>query len=771
MAGRLTTSLPTDSCPSAPCGHGVPGRRRRWPGPLSSLAFAAALVGCGGSAGGPTAADAVAGNEAPVANDVNAPTAGGEAASEFVGRLALAELELSRGDFAAARAACEPLRTQFAAPEYGRFVELSKRIDAAEAAATPAAPATGVLEQTAATPSSTGSDLSTAAASTPAAVPAAGPSPEATADARPPEPPPQLEAVGGVILDGEAVASRVAVNDLAAEHALRRVRGTAAAADALDYLTWFLARHEVPDDRSEEFEAERERVEEAAAAGEYRNGSKWQSKAEYEADRAEAARQFESGVAALGRGQFPSAVDALSVAARMHPADVRAAYLAGLVSILPESLDLEKARDFFSDVLDSRPSHTGAYHNMGLIAVKQGHYGAAARYWQTVAELDPASPHLKHNVARLLDLSAAGHVKMNASERRRIQRIVPGLTAAGDSSVSGCTGWAFMPLSGARHVDLGKLADAASPYELTELGHGTGFVVGRNLVLTNRHVVRHRGEPVGVVKVARPGEANESFYGRVLAYAEDRDVALLEVPGLDLPALRLRAEPARRSEELMVFGYPLPGVSGRSLKATRGVVVAGPSAERDGMFTTDASASPGNSGGPVVGRGGAVIGLLTAKTGALSRLLLNASDDTFAVPSADALSFLQRVAPHVVGVDAPPPGEWPDVDAAASRSVVMLTACDVGDTLALKMPYAGGYTLEDHSCPACYGSGHDRCRNCVGGSRNVPYKVQTGVNQLTGRPITALRYRAVDCPSCRGGTVPCTLCRGTKYYRGGAGGR
>ena len=59
---------------------------------------------------------------------------------------------------------------------------------------------------------------------------------------------------------------------------------------------------------------------------------------------------------------------------------------------------------------------------------------------------------------------------------------------------------------------------------------------------------------------------------------------------------------------LVILGYPL---TGEALTVTRGVL----SARYTGWLQTDATANPGNSGGPAFNMEGKVIGVVTGKLG------------------------------------------------------------------------------------------------------------------------------------------------------------
>jgi S1-C subfamily serine protease len=77
---------------------------------------------------------------------------------------------------------------------------------------------------------------------------------------------------------------------------------------------------------------------------------------------------------------------------------------------------------------------------------------------------------------------------------------------------------------------------------------GSGFVVQGNLVVTNAHVV------AGVDNPKVSSESQPGLDANLLVYDSGRDLAVLEVPGLDAPSLVLRA--AAKGDRGAVFGYP-----------------------------------------------------------------------------------------------------------------------------------------------------------------------------------------------------------------------
>jgi len=80
---------------------------------------------------------------------------------------------------------------------------------------------------------------------------------------------------------------------------------------------------------------------------------------------------------------------------------------------------------------------------------------------------------------------------------------------------------------------------------------GSGFVVAEDRIVTNAHVVAGVTEPI----VEAPGQP--AVQGRVVAYDDANDLALIAVSGLATPPLAI-AEPAS-GDEVAVAGYPFGG--------------------------------------------------------------------------------------------------------------------------------------------------------------------------------------------------------------------
>jgi serine protease Do len=137
-------------------------------------------------------------------------------------------------------------------------------------------------------------------------------------------------------------------------------------------------------------------------------------------------------------------------------------------------------------------------------------------------------------------------------------------------------------------------------------GTGSGFIISADgIVVTTAHVV-NRAEQVVVTLTDR-----RQFKADVLGVDPQSDAALLQIQGANkLPVVRLGdASHVRVGERVLAIGSP----DGPQNAATSGLVSVTPHALPDGSaFTfleTDLASDPDNSGGPLLDRNGAAVGV------------------------------------------------------------------------------------------------------------------------------------------------------------------
>ena len=200
---------------------------------------------------------------------------------------------------------------------------------------------------------------------------------------------------------------------------------------------------------------------------------------------------------------------------------------------------------------------------------------------------------------------------------------------------------------------------------------GAGFLVGRgDLVVTAAHTLPESramtDSAVPVVQVSRPGGTWQTLVARVLEVDAVRDLALLRLRAVAGPALSLGDSlRVREGDDLAFTGFPVGGSLGFSPVTHRAMVssitsaaLPSPSAERlqaqairslrDGtfdIFQLDATAYPGNSGGPLFDpETGAVLGVMNLVLIKNTReaVLSQPSGISYAIPSRYVTEMLQR---------------------------------------------------------------------------------------------------------------------------------
>ncbi len=202
---------------------------------------------------------------------------------------------------------------------------------------------------------------------------------------------------------------------------------------------------------------------------------------------------------------------------------------------------------------------------------------------------------------------------------------------------------------------------------------GTGFVVARQRVLTNQHVV----EGCRRITVRSP-EGVELAASAHAAPDSRRDLAVLAVAGEVGPPLRFRASPAvRRGEEVVTYGFPLSGILSSGPTLTTGEVNA-LSGLRDNplQFQISAPVQPGNSGGPLLDRQGNVVGVVVSKlnaAGIAARTGDIPQNVNFAVKGLEAAEYLRGIGLTPLLADSNGRDRSPaEVGELAHRSTVLV---------------------------------------------------------------------------------------------------
>jgi serine protease Do len=169
---------------------------------------------------------------------------------------------------------------------------------------------------------------------------------------------------------------------------------------------------------------------------------------------------------------------------------------------------------------------------------------------------------------------------------------------------------------------------------------GAGVIWSRDgLIVTNHHVIAHALPEVLLNDGRR-------FKPELAGQAPELDLALLRIQSAEsLSAADACARMLRVGEFVLALGHPWGQVG----QVTGGVISSlGTAQTRDGrtvpIVRTDTHLAPGNSGGPLMGADGTVIGINTMIIG---------GDLGIAIPSPVVEDFVARTVPPVLFQVAP----------------------------------------------------------------------------------------------------------------------
>ena len=148
-------------------------------------------------------------------------------------------------------------------------------------------------------------------------------------------------------------------------------------------------------------------------------------------------------------------------------------------------------------------------------------------------------------------------------------------------------------------------------------GHGSGFLVDRDLLATNAHVVGNRDNVNVRVFFPSAADADKGPHnGRVVYMNKGRDLALIRVKS-ELPFLKMGdSSVLKKGEDVVVIGSPGLGPGGGVLPnaVSKGVYSTMADLAGEGEYLQMSLAvNPGNSGGPAFNDRGEVVGVVTAK--------------------------------------------------------------------------------------------------------------------------------------------------------------
>ncbi|MBC9227045.1 MarP family serine protease [Aeromicrobium sp. 636] len=164
---------------------------------------------------------------------------------------------------------------------------------------------------------------------------------------------------------------------------------------------------------------------------------------------------------------------------------------------------------------------------------------------------------------------------------------------------------------------------------------GSGFVIARDRIMTNAHVLAGVDEPTVTV-------GNRRYDARPVWFDPDLDLAVVDVPGLDAKPLRFETG-AQQGDPAAVLGFPENGpFDARSARIRGRLDLKGPDIYGNGrvsrdVFSIRSLVRSGNSGGPLISTKGEVIGVIFAAS-------ISDPETGYAVTAAETIPIARAAA-------------------------------------------------------------------------------------------------------------------------------
>jgi S1-C subfamily serine protease len=254
------------------------------------------------------------------------------------------------------------------------------------------------------------------------------------------------------------------------------------------------------------------------------------------------------------------------------------------------------------------------------------------------------------------------------------------------------------------------------------IGQGSGFIVAKNRIVTNHHVV----EGAGSALVVFSDGSSEQVEG-VASDSPARDLAILVVKtGRRLP-LRLGDElSARQGDSVYALGAP----RGLESSFTNGIVSGFRNVDDQFVLQTTAPIAPGSSGGPLLDGSGRVIGVTTAFLG-------DSPGIYFSIGARDVKRLLRT--PNLVSMSF---SAWSHNDRAEAESVA------TGGTVEKKDSSDAGAVVADKSQARPEGAARYGTKVWKNLRDGQTYRTSTDGTMLFLESVDDYVHRASDITSC-----------------------
>lgn len=138
------------------------------------------------------------------------------------------------------------------------------------------------------------------------------------------------------------------------------------------------------------------------------------------------------------------------------------------------------------------------------------------------------------------------------------------------------------------------------------------FITDTGYLVTSYHVIANFN------KISVLLNKKRLFEAKLIKYDEKLDLALLKIKAITPFVYLSHSKGVPAGMEVVTIGYPQVAIQGLEAKITKGIVNSSKGLSDDiNSFQFSAEVQKGNSGGPLIGPGGTVVGVVQSKLDAL----------------------------------------------------------------------------------------------------------------------------------------------------------
>lgn len=238
---------------------------------------------------------------------------------------------------------------------------------------------------------------------------------------------------------------------------------------------------------------------------------------------------------------------------------------------------------------------------------------------------------------------------------------------------------------------------------------GSGALVGPDLVVTAAHVLEG-------ARSVRLLVGDSTVRGEVIGRLPGKDLALIRTSrALDGYVFKVAEATPRIGTDIVALGYPLsgplsltgPGIVSTQDESVRYATTDGSQLPVDGLMRTTLLTNPGNSGGPVLDRGGDLVGLVSGRQGSSGSV--DPVSGEVNIDDVDGIGYAVQAAeigPRIADWKADPE-QVPAADCARPDEEGQVPAAELvtallddprgGAVVDMFTDYAGGINKEDYA--------------------------------------------------------------------------